>query len=264
MSEPNSQLQAKFDRSGETEAIIIIKAAPQVGEKHGETICCAGIDLSGNWLRLYPVSFRNLEDSQKFGRWDRVKFNWRRPNDDARIESRRVDQQSLQIVGKLKKSERQKFLSSSVVSSLKHQRDLGKSLALLKAKIMAFNIEPKSESDIAKEAAKFERIRNQYDMFKTEKVIPYKPCPFKFKYKYETDDGIREGTCQDWEIETTYFKWQKLYGQEQALEKINGVFGEEYPSKGMLMAMGTHSAYPDTWLINGIIRLDEIDQPSLL
>ena len=36
-------------RSGETEAIVIVKAAPQVGQRHGETICCAGIDLHGNW-----------------------------------------------------------------------------------------------------------------------------------------------------------------------------------------------------------------------
>jgi hypothetical protein len=32
----------------------------------------------------------------------------------------------------------------------------------------------------------------------------------------------------------------------------------------MLLAMGTHSLYPDTWLINGVIRLDEIGQLSLL
>jgi hypothetical protein len=36
------------------------------------------------------------------------------------------------------------------------------------------------------------------------------------------------------------------------------VFGEEYPRKGMLLAMGTHSLYPETWLINGVIRLDPV------
>jgi hypothetical protein len=41
------------------------------------------------------------------------------------------------------------------------------------------------------------------------------------------------------------------------------VFGEEYPAKGMLMAMGTHSLYPDTWLINGVVRLDEVEQLTL-
>jgi hypothetical protein len=42
------------------------------------------------------------------------------------------------------------------------------------------------------------------------------------------------------------------------------VFGEEYPGKGMLLAMGTHSIYPDTWLINGVIRLDDIKQIPFL
>ena len=50
----------------------------------------------------------------------------------------------------------------------------------------------------------------------------------------------------------------------RALAEIQRVFGEEYPSKGMLLAMGTHSLHPDTWLINGVVRLDEIEQGTLL
>src|ERR1700686_997675 len=108
--------------SGSTEAVVIVKAAPQVGRRHGETVCCAGIDVYGNWLRLYPVSFRTLEQSKKFGRWDRIKFRWRLPNDDKRLESRRVDQQSIEIVGDLKQSERDKFLAKSIVTSLTRER----------------------------------------------------------------------------------------------------------------------------------------------
>jgi hypothetical protein len=59
-------MNSSAGRSGETDAIVIIKAAPQVGQRHGETVCCAGIDLAGNCLRLYPVSFRTLDDGQKF------------------------------------------------------------------------------------------------------------------------------------------------------------------------------------------------------
>ncbi len=252
------------EHSGETEAVVIIKAAPQVGEKHGETVCCAGIDLTGNWLRLYPVSFRNLEDSQKFGRWDRIKFKWRRPVDDQRIESRRVDQQSLQIVGSLRKRERQNFLASSIVSGLNKEREAGRSLALLRAEIIKFEIEEKTDEEFEEDVQKFKRIHDQYDMFQDSKIIPYEPCRYKFKYRYKTDDGLRVGTCQDWEIEATFFNWTKAYDEAHALREIRRVFGEEYPEKGMLLAMGTHSLYPDTWLINGIIRLDEIDQLSLI
>jgi hypothetical protein len=249
--------------SGETEAVVIIKASPQVGQRHGETVCCAGIDLHGNWLRLYPISFRTLDDGKKFGRWDCIQFRWRLPKDDLRTESRRIDQDTLQIVGELKEAERSRFLANSIVTGLDAERDAGRSLALLKMEVLGFKIEKKIDVDIEKEGDKFAVLRAQPDLFNTKPMIPYEPCPYRFKYRYRTDDGVREGTCQDWEIEATFFKWKKLYGEERALSDIQRVFGEEYPQKGMLLAMGTHSRYPDTWLINGIVRLDEIKQLPL-
>ncbi len=251
------------NRSGETEAIVLIKAAPQVGNQHGETVCCAAIDINSQWLRLYPISFRTLEDGQKFGRWDRIRFRWRTPKDDPRVESRRVDQDTLEIVGSIKKSERERFLSSMIVTSLDSERNAHRSLALLKAEILEFKVEKKNEADFKSEADKYAALRAQPDLFNTKPIIPYEPCPYRFKYRYRMDDGEREGTCQDWEIEATYYRWRKAYGEKRALADIRRVFGDEYPSRGMLLAMGTHSLYPDTWLINGIVRLDNIQQASL-
>lgn len=250
-------------RSGEAEAIVIIKAAPQASQRRGETVCCAGIDLHGRWLRLYPVSFRTLEDGQKFRRWDRIHFKWRIPRDDARIESRRVDQDSIRIVGELKKSERQKFLGGTIVTTLQRERDAGRSLALLRAEILGFKIEKKPPEELEAETERFAALHDQQDLFNTRPIIPYTPCPYRFRYSYRTDDGFREGTCQDWEIEATFFNWQNTYGEARALADMQRVFGEEYPAKGMLLAMGTHSRYPEIWLINGVIRLDEIGQLSL-
>lgn len=249
--------------SGETEAVVIIKASPQVSQRHGETVCCAGINLYGNWLRLYPVSFKLLDDNKKFGRWDRIKFKWRLPNNDPRPESRRVDQDSIEIFGELKKGERERFLSKSIVTSLQRERDAGRSLALLKADIKEFVVERKTPSELDEETKRFDKIRAQTDLF-SKKSIPHRPCPYRFKYRYRTEDGERFNTCQDWEIEATYFKWSNEYGEKEALEKMQHIFGEEYPGKGMLLAMGTHSLYPNTWLINGVIRLDPISQGSFL
>lgn len=249
--------------SGEAEAIVIVKAVPHASKKHGETVCCAGIDLHGNWLRLYPVSFRSLDEGQKFGRWDRIRFKWKRPSDDLRIESRRVDQDSLEIVGEIKKAERQSFLSKLIVTSLEQERAAGRSLALLKARILDFKIEKRSDKDIASETARFATLHSQKNLFNTKSIIPYHPCRYSFKYRYQTDDGTREGTCQDWETEATFYNLEKRYGETQALAEIQRIFGEEWPGKGMLLAMGTHSLYPDIWLINGVVRLDEVNQLSL-
>ena len=107
-------------------------------------------------------------------------------------------------------------------------------------------------------------IRAQRDMFVERATSKYAACPYLFKYKYRTDDGLREGTCQDWELEATYHKWTRLYGEQKALSEMDRVFGQDYPAKGMLLAMGTHSLHQDTWLINGVIRHDDTAQGLLV
>ena len=88
-----------------------------------------------------------------------------------------------------------------------------------------------------------------------KELVPYEPAPYLFKYAYEISDGKREGTCQDWEIEATFLKWRRAYGEKKALEYMEDKFGVEYPDKGFVLAMGTHKAYGN-WLINGVVRLD--------
>ena len=148
--------------------------------------------------------------------------------------------------------------------SLAREHQAGRSLALLRARIIGFSAERKAEEEVAAETKRFAALRAQADLFNTKPLIPYQPCPYRFKYRYETQDGPREGTCQDWEIEATFFNWRRSYGEDRALAEMKRVFGEEYPARGMLLAMGTHSLYPDRWLINGVVRMDEVRQFSLL
>lgn len=247
---------------GTSEATILVKASPHVGTKHGETVCCAGVTDQGEWLRLYPVSFRSLDEASQFKRWDRVRFNWKLPNDDKRPESRRVDHKSIEIIGDMRPKDRLSLLSRIEQTSIKKAMAEGKTLALLRPRDLKFSIARKKDEDFAKEKREFENHAAQVDMF-AKPLLPYAPCPYEFKYKYVTDDGERSGTCQDWETEATFFNWMKRYGEEKALQEMARVFGDEYPKKGMAFAMGTHSLYPDVWLINGIIRLDEIKQMNL-
>lgn len=256
-------MQRSSLKNGEDEAVVIVKAAPQISQKHGETVCCAAIDLHGNWLRLYPVSFRTLKDGLRFGRWDKIGFRWRIPKDDARIESRRIDQENLKITVRLKKKERYPFLARRIVTSLERERQEGRSFALLKPEVLDFIIERKSDEKVSIEAAAIEQLLRQNDLFNSQPIIPRSPCPMEFRYQYRTDDGVRTGTCQDWETEATFFKWRERYGEERAVSEMQKVFGEEYTKRGVLFAMGTHSIYPDTWLMNGIIRLDEFPQMEL-
>lgn len=194
---------------------IIVKAAPRASTKFGETVCIAGINHDGSWVRLYPVSFKDLSDAQKFKRWDRVSYRWRRPTgiSDLRDESRRVDSQSISITGDLPTRERNHFLGRVAVDGLQSQREKGKSLALLKAEILDFIVKKKSEEDFKKEIAVREALKKQSDMFVRDVIIPREPCPFAFQYRYRDADGLHSGTCQDWETEATFFRRRAEMGE---------------------------------------------------
>ncbi len=135
-------------------------------------MCCAGIDLYGNWLRMYPVSFRVLDDTKKFKRWDKVRFKWRRPSDDLRSESRHVDSQSIEIIGRMPDREKVPFLDGQIVTSLNDQRKKGLSLALLKPTIHSFHIERRPQAELDVEQARINVFHSQDDMFIPRPAVP--------------------------------------------------------------------------------------------
>lgn len=250
------------------ECYVIVKAAPRASRTHGETVCIAAVDRRGEWVRLYPVSFRDLADAQRFGRWDHLQFRWRRPkaSADARPESRRVDQASIVIIGQLPAGQRNQLLNRIAVTSLRKEREANKSLALLRPEIIEFRSVRRSADEIEAQRSTYAAIEAQAGLFEAiGKVIPRDPCPYKFVYTYRDDDGSHIGTCQDWETEATFFRRLKELGSERAaLDWMQEKFGEEYPRLGMALAMGTHRHRPDQWLVNGVIRIDASSQGQLL
>lgn len=235
-----------------------MKAAPRVGKTHGELVCCAGLSPEGKWHRLYPVSFRTLDEAQKFSRWDIVEYNSSLSKGDSRPESRRIQHGSLRIVRSENKKNRHSLIADSVITSLIGESDAGRSLALIRPMEPKFSIERKPKSEFDAEKFLFEEWhaseRDGLFGHTAENLVPYSPAPYCFKYNYSTEDGQREGTCQDWEIEATYLRWQRTYGENQALEYMKETFGSKLPKSGIVFAMGTHKAWGN-WLINGIMQL---------
>jgi len=245
---------------------ILVKAAPRVGKTHGETVCCAGIDPTEGWIRLFPVVFRTLKDVQKFSRWDIISYKWS-PANDGRIESRRIDHASIEVVGSVSPKNRQELVARHVVESLVAEHTNGRSLAFVRPEQPKFFWSLKDRATYEADAAQFLEWHQHeaLGLFGSEsaKLKPYTPAKYRFGYKYRTIDGDREGTCQDWEIEAAYLNWEREYGESGALQAIQKIFGEDYPRKGFVLAMGTHKAYPSQWLINGVVRLDHGKEASV-
>ena len=46
--------------------LITAKTYPTLSRKYGETVCTAGLREDGSWVRIYPVPFRRLNDSEQY------------------------------------------------------------------------------------------------------------------------------------------------------------------------------------------------------
>jgi hypothetical protein len=258
--------RSDHETAGETEATILVKALPQVGEKHGETVCVAAVDAYRNWLRLYPVAFRQLEDTQKFKRWQRIRFKWRLPSRhrDNRRESRNVDQESIITVGTLRANDRAAFLEPLVVHSTKREFAEGRSLAVVRPEVPEFFYRRRDAAAIEERRSSYAKLLASPDMFGARDIIPLEPAAFDFGYRYRDADGLHDCRCHDWEIEQTFLNWCRRYGERDTLQMMVETFGERYPREGMLLAMGTHSRYPEVWMIVGVLKVGQAAQPPLL
>ena len=152
------------------------------------------------------------------------------------------------------------------MTSLDQELAAGRTLAMLKPEIVRFWYEKNSPELMREREGVLAHLRAQDDLFKPDlSLIPQRACPYSFKYRYRCDEGEREGTCQDWETEQTFFARLRDQASEQAaLDWMVQKFGVEYPQKGMALAMGTHPRRATQWLINGVIRLNEVPQLALL
>ena len=69
--------------------MVLVKAAPVPTSDRRETMCVAAMRLGPvpEWIRLYPVPFRDLADDSKFRKYQEITVRAIRPSGDRRPES---------------------------------------------------------------------------------------------------------------------------------------------------------------------------------
>lgn len=241
--------------------LVLVKALPHPGRNHGETVCCAGVTLNGEWRRQYPIRFRQMEN--QFQRWQWIEYDYILPKGDKRVESRHVQDNTVRVGTKMPVAERAPFLDRIVMPSTAEAAVKGMSLALIRPLSTRFYWVRKSLEQVEAERRANEAAARQFSLFDQE-IATLQPCPFEFRFDYKSEDGKpHTAKCGDWETSAMFFRFEKEYGEARALELMKNTFGQEYPAKGMAFAMGTHSQYPDVWLLVGVLRLDVVSQFSM-
>jgi hypothetical protein len=67
--------------------LITVKTYPTLSRKYGETVCTAGVRADGSWMRIYPVPFRRLEDTEQYKKYDWIEAEFIASRSDPRPET---------------------------------------------------------------------------------------------------------------------------------------------------------------------------------
>jgi hypothetical protein len=67
--------------------LITVKTYPLPSRSYTELVCTAGLFDGENWIRMYPIPYRLLQDQQKYPKYSWIEFNLTRKKDDFRPES---------------------------------------------------------------------------------------------------------------------------------------------------------------------------------
>ncbi|MCL6502150.1 MAG: hypothetical protein K6T86_05650 [Pirellulales bacterium] len=248
--------------------LITVKTYPIPSRKYDELVCTAGVTETGDFVRLYPINFRDLPYGQQY-----KKYQWievvaeKHGGRDVRKESYRPDCDTLRILGDSIKSspgnwaERARYALAQKVRSMEELHDRQQadrtSLGIFK---------PKKVHDLVITAdapdwkPSFKAAIQQARLWETRAVSkePPRKVPFKFHYQFECDDTRCKGhkmMIEDWEVGALFWRLvDRDLSQERAADKVRDKFLLELcgPDQDTHFFVGTILAHPTTWVVLGL------------
>ncbi len=275
------------DELPKAKVLITVKTYPLPSRVYTELVCTAGLLNGEQWIRIYPVPFRFLQDSDKYPKYSWVELNLVRNTKDFRPESYHpklgVDER-IKVIDKIGTgpthdwAARKSYVLKETFTSLAELVQLAKgpqqkSLATLKpVRIIDFVIEEDEREwkqewqDQLKQLYMFE-IPTKGGQRKVVKKLPYK---FSYRFFSEGDKDPHKMMIEDWEIGALFWNClSRTAGDEQAaLQQVRQKYFDEFMEKDLYLFVGTthrfHNVAPNPFVIIGVFYPPKTDQLSLL
>lgn len=250
------------------QVLITVKTYPIPSKKYDELVCTAGVTAGGDFIRLYPINFRELEYEQQY-----VKYQWisvdaeKHSARDSRKESYRPHCDTLQALGEPIKtrggdwSKRAKYVlrcsSQSMEELWDRQEEDRTSLGIFRPREIR---ELKITEDTSEWPPHFRQALQQQRLFEWRDVtlVPPRKVPFKFHYLFSCDDARCQGhkmMIEDWEVGRLFWRLVDQGGEHRAAaEKVREKFFHDLcgPDKETYFYVGTVLAHPKSWVVIGL------------
>lgn len=242
-------------------ALIVVRTYPSPAKQGVEVSCTAAITDKGEWLRLFPVPYRFLDQDKRFRKYQWVEVGVTKAK-DHRPESYKLDRDSIKILTEPLPTAHEWQARKEIIFPLRahsmcelqrEQKEHGHpTLGIFRPSVIERLI-IKPESPTWSEAQL--SILRQGHLWEQRPAAELEKVPFSFRYQFRCDDSDCHGhtmKCVDWEMGESWRKWSKDYG-----EGWEAKFRQKYESE-MVERFDTHfyvgtvHKHPDAWIIVGL------------
>lgn len=267
--------------------LITVKTYPTLSRKYGETVCTAGVREDGTWVRIYPVPFRRLTETQQYRKFDWLECKLLRNTSDPRPETYRpFDNRELEApvdhIGTednwrdrrrlLLKTARVYDRLDDLIAGAKANQV---SLAVFKPmRILDFVWEEEDREWNPDRVRQMREATQQYELFadntwrETFKII--EKLPYSFSYKFEDTSG-RQSELQvlDWETGALYWNCLRSANRDEpkGLLKVRRKYLDDFSTTNLHFFLGTtqqfHFVAPNPWVIIGVLPIPHEKQVEM-
>jgi len=241
--------------------LITVKTYPVPSQSSIEVSCTAGVTDSGEWIRLFPIPYRILQEDGRFSKYQWIKADVTKPRDDQRPESYKLNASSIEIMEPISTAdewrERRRLVRDLIKPSMcsiraEQMANRSPTLGLFKpGKIARLII----EDDDPEWTPKQLDALAQQNLFDEGPAQRLEKIPYRFKYEYTCNNSDCNGhsmTCTDWEMGQAYRKWRREYGDEWE-RPFRKKFEVDMISKfDTHFYVGTIHQHPNNWIIIGL------------
>jgi hypothetical protein len=243
-------------------ALIVVRTYPVPARTGVEVSCTAAITESGEWLRLFPIPYRLLDEDKQFRKYQWVNVGVIKAPKDSRPESYRIQNEAITILEEPLSTANDWQARKAIIYPLRahcmcclqRERDekLYPTLGFFRPKsIDGLIIKPDTPTWTPSQLA----ILRQKHLFREGPKVELEKVPFKFQYQFtcdESDCPTHTLTCTDWEMGVAWLNWYKKYGAGWEA-KFRQKFEQEMIHKfDTHFYVGTIHQYPNAWIIVGL------------
>ncbi len=237
--------------------LVNCKTYPAISTKYIETVCTGGVQESGEFVRLYPVPFRFLDEHERYDRWDVIHVRAYKDTKDSRPESWHwIQGTPIKVIQKLSERQRWDWMKQTVHESTAAMEQNGLTNGCVQIVPLRLYWQ-KEESELT--TAQLNVVR-QTNMFISnedlQQIADRMAWQFRLEFRQANSDIVEDAKVLAWSwYQGLRRRLRKMDDQSALQDTVDFISKSIFnPARTVFAIFGTHSRFGH-WMISSLYHV---------